>query len=181
VLIFFTPLLAEAAEKAPGYDAFALVKTRHIFDPNRRAPVKQTEQRPTAPSRPRSVHLALTGTMVTEARALAFFSGSRTEFNKIVGVGERIGDFTVASITGSQVELKQGDTPSTLIVGKRLQLEGTEADTAEPEPASATGDAPATSPNPTNSATPASPAPSGGSPSEIMKRMMERRAQEMKK
>jgi len=173
---------ASAAEKVQGYDAFALVKTRHIFDPNRRAPIKASEQaRPTAPSRPKSVHLSLTGTMVTDERSLAFFSGSRSEFNKIVSVGGKIGDFTVKTITGAQVDLDQGGKATALAVGKRLQLEGTEAD-AESEPDAPPSDVPNTSSSPSTPTAPAGTAPaSGGSPSEILKRMMERRAQEMKK
>ncbi len=170
------PALIHSAEKTAGYDAFSLVRTRNIFDPNRRAPVKQSEAaRPAAPSRPKSVHLSLTGTMVTDGRSLAFFSGSRSEFNKIIGVGGKIGDFTVAKISGSQVDLEQAGQPTTLAVGKRLQLEGTEAGATETEPPAPTGDASATSTAPTG--TP----PTGGSPSDVLKRMMERRAQEMKK
>jgi hypothetical protein len=180
-MLLVAPILATAAENAKGYDAFALVRTRNIFDPNRRAPVKQTEARPVAPSRPKSVHLSLTGTMVTDGKSLAFFNGSRSEFNKIIGVGEKIGDFTIASITGGQVDLEQAGTKTTLAVGKRLQLEGTEADATEPEPGAPFGDAPAASSDPSKPAAPTSTAPSGGSPSEILKRMMERRAQEMKK
>jgi hypothetical protein len=179
--LLVSPALLQAADKPAGYDAFSLVRTRNIFDPNRRAPVKQSEQRPTAPSRPKSVHLSLTGTMVTDGKSLAFFSGSRSEFNKIIGVGEKIGDFTVAAISASQVDLDQSGKPTTLAVGKRLQLEGTEADAAEPDTGASNTDAPAPSANPSQPTAPASAPPSGGSPSEILKRMMERRAQEMKK
>jgi hypothetical protein len=181
-LLLLAPVIVDAAEKPAGYDAFSLVRTRNIFDPNRRAPVKASEQpRPAAPSRPKSVHLTLTGTMVTDGKSLAFFSGSRSEFNKIIGVGGTIGDFKVAAITSGQVDLDHAGKATSLAVGKRLQLEGTEADAAEPEPGAATADAPAPSANPSQPSAPASAPPSGGSPSEILKRMMERRAQEMKK
>ena len=180
--LIFAPVFAQAAEAPQGYDAFSLVRTRHIFDPNRRAPLKASEQaRPTAPSRPKSVHLTLTGTMVTDGKSLAFFSGSRPEFNKIIGVGDKIGDFTIAAITTAQADLEQAGKPTTLTVGHRIQLEGTEADAAEPEPAAPTGNASAPSPDPSKPAAPTGPAPSGGSPGDILKRMMERRAQEMKK
>lgn len=176
------PSMASAAEKPTGYDAFELIRTRSIFDPNRRAVKKESEQtRAITPSRPRSVHLSLTGTMVTDGRALAFFSGSRSEFNKIVKVGEKIGDFTVAKITSAQVDLHHAEKPTTLAVGKRLQLEGTEADASEPEPSTPTDGAPANLPDPSKPTPPAGSAPSGGSPSDILKRMMERRAQEMNK
>ncbi len=181
-ILLIAPALAGAAEKPKGFDAFALIRTRNIFDPNRRPPKKEAEQaRPTTPSRPRSVHLALTGTMVTDGKALAFFTGSRPEFNKIVHLGEKIGDFTVAAISGAQVDLKQGDTPTVIAVGKRLQLEGTEADAAEPEPAAAAADPSGASPAPGTAPTSAPSAPASSNPSDILKRMMERRAQEMKK
>ena len=181
-LLIFAPALTQAAEKAKGYEAFSLVRTRNIFDPNRRPPKKESEQpRVVAPSKPRSVHLALTGTMVTEGKSLAFFSGSRSEFNKIISVGDKIGDFKLVAITGAQVDLEQGGKPVVLTVGKRMQLEGTEADAAEPEPAAPTADAPATSPDPSKPSAPAGSPPTGGSPSDILKRMMERRAKEMNK
>jgi hypothetical protein len=180
--ILFASASANAADSPKGYDAFAFIRTRHIFDPNRRPPKKESEApRPATPSRPKSVHLSLTGTMVTDGKSLAFFSGSRSEFNKIIGVGEKIGDFTVATITSGQVDLDQAGKPISLAVGKRLQLEGTEADAAEPEPSAPASEAATSSPDPSKPAAPAAPAAAGGSPSDILKRMMERRAKEMKR
>ena len=181
-LLLLAPTLSQGAEKPKGYDAFQLIRTRHIFDPNRKPPKKESDQpRAVTPSRPKSVHLSLTGTMVTEARKLAFFTGSRSEFNKIVGVGEKLGDYTVATITASEVTLDQAGKPTMLGVGKRLQLEGTEADAVESEAAPAAPDGTSAPPAADGSAAPAGGAPSGGSPSDILKRMMERRAKEMKK
>src|SRR5688572_11427882 len=61
------PLSAHAADPpAKGYDAFRLVQTRHIFDPNRQPPPRaETRRELTRTSR--SNYLALTGTMVTES------------------------------------------------------------------------------------------------------------------
>ena len=181
-LLSFAPALSPAAEKPGGYDAFQLIRTRNIFDPNRKPPKKESDQpRAVTPSRPKSVHLLLTGTMVTEARKLAFFTGSRAEFNKIVSVGEKVGDFTVATITASEVKLDQAGKPTVLGVGKRMQLEGTEADALEPESAPAATAGTSATHAPDGTAAPAPSPSSGGSPSDILKRMMERRAKEMKK
>jgi hypothetical protein len=186
-VVLLAPHFLQAAETAKGYDAFPLVRTRNIFDPNRKPPPKKDEQpRAATPSRPKSVHLSLTGTMVTESKRLAFFTGSRSEFNKVISVGEKIGDMKVTSISGAQVELDHAGKPTVLGVGKRLQLEGTEADAPETDPASPTPGSPASAPGTTSaSSTPATttaPAPAGSSnPSDVLKRMMERRAQEMKK
>lgn len=176
------PVLCAAAGKPAGFEAFELVRTRNIFDPNRRAVRKETEASRTqaaAAARPRSVHLTLTGTLVTDRRALAFFSGSRSEFNKIGGTGEKVGAFTIGRISGHDVELKDGDKVTLVAVGKRLQLEGTEADPVESEPAAGTGTPASADAAPASAGAPAT-APAG-SPSDILKRMMERRAQEMKK
>ncbi len=182
LFLLLAPTFTQAAEKPAGYDTFQLIRTRPIFDPNRKPPKKESDQpRAVTPSRPKSVHLALTGTMVTEARKLAFFTGSRSEFNKIVSVGEKLGDYTVATITASEVKLDQAGKPTVVTMGKRLQLEGTEADAVEPEPAPAAPAGTSATPAADGSAAPAASPPSGGSPSDILKRMMERRAKEIKK
>lgn len=182
LLLLLMPAFARAADKPKGFEAFQLIRSRNIFDPNRKPPKKESDlARPVAPSRPKSVHLDLTGTMVTDSRALAFFTGSRSEFNKIVSVGEKVGDFTVAAIAADHVNLDQIGKPVSITVGKRLQLDGTEADSAEAEIAPASPDVSPTAPATTGASPPASAPTGGNSPSDVLKRMMERRAKEMKK
>jgi hypothetical protein len=175
LLIGLTTPLAWAQGSKPSYDSFKLVKSRNIFDPNRRA-VRREESREARPeSRSRPNWLMLTGTMVTEGKTLAFFNSSRSDYRKVVAVGESIADYKVTAITPLQVEWERGGQRSVLAVGRQVSIEGTTTEPLEspaPEetapPADGEKSAPATS----------EPAPSGDK-NEVLRRMMERRAKEM--
>jgi hypothetical protein len=65
--------------------------------------------------------------MVTEGKTLAFFSGSRSEFSRVIPVGESVGDFKVKAIEAAQVELEHDGKATTLAIGRTVQLEGTGA------------------------------------------------------
>ena len=168
------------APRAKGFDDFRLVRTRNIFDPNRRAMRTETprDARSSASQIARANTLSLTGTMVTEGRTLAFFTGSRSEYSKVIGVGDTVAEHKVKAITATQVELEHGGKTTVLAVGKLLTLEGTcrcsgRFRAAHPahrpmRPPAAPADA-ATAPASTNDK------------SEVLRRMMERRAKEMSK
>jgi hypothetical protein len=193
-----------ATSQAKGFDAFALTKARNIFDPERRAMRVETSEAPptTAPSRPD--YLALTGTMVTPGKALAFFNGSRSEYNKVVPISEKLGDCTLVAIGGNQVELERKGKAVTLQIGQQITLDdaGTittatvmeqHASTSDFRPSddtrrtddsrrrddsrgSTSAAAPSTTVQPPAGA-PAAPANSA----ELLRRMMERRQKEMSK
>jgi hypothetical protein len=175
LLIGLTIPLARAQGGKPSYDSFKLIKSRNIFDPNRRA-VRWEEPRESRPEqRSRPNWLMLTGTMVTDGKTLAFFNSSRSDYRKVVAVGESVADYKVTAITPLQVEWERGGKRSVLAVGRQVQIDGT---TTEPEePAQPDETAP---PANGEKAAPAAsePAPSGDK-NEVLRRMMERRAKEM--
>ena len=180
----FLPLTAApAADRGNGYEAYKLVRTRNIFDPNRK-PVREAPPR-NAPSPPRSRSntFTLTGTMVREGRSLAFFSGSKSEFSKVIGVGDSVANYKITAIAPAQVELEHDGKKLTLEIGKPFQIEGSPG---EPEPA----EEPAAEANATNEPNSTDAPPPGSSTetpastdpkAEIQRRMMERRAKEMNK
>lgn len=169
-----------APAAAKGFDAFGLVKTRNVFDPNRRAmrteSTTEKRDRTTRPS-----WFMLTGTMVTDGKTLAFFSGSRSEFSKVIPAGESVAGYKLLVVTPAQVELEHGGKSMTMGVGHRLQLEGMTDEVAASEP----GPGAPPPPGAPDSATPPSPAgaapAAGGDKNEIMRRLMERRQKEMSK
>lgn len=171
---------AQAAEKAPGFDAFRLMRTRNMFDPGRR-PVR-TETAPTRSGPPvrenRSSTLTLTGTMVTDGKVLAFFNGTRADYAKVLSVGDTIADGKITAIQATQVELERGGKPAVLAVGQQLQIEGAPSDVPAAEPAPAPS--PTAAPGDPAAPAPAAPAPSNDK-SEVLRRMMERREKEMNK
>ena len=166
----------EAPPPAQGYAAFRLVRTRNIFDPSRQGTVRTDEAPRPQTTATRSNFIVLTGAMVTENKTLAFFTGSRPEFSKVIPVGEKIADFTVKRITAAEVELDHAGKSIAVAVGALVPLEGTSAAgmTSDPLPPGVTAppaSAPGTPPN--------SPPPPTGDKAEILRRMMERRQKEM--
>ena len=178
---------AQAAEKVAGFDAFRLLRTKNMFDPNRRPARTETASAPRpAPVREnKSSSLTLTGTMVTEGKTLAFFTGTRADYSKVLTVGGTIADCKITAIKPTEVEMERGGKPGALAVGHHLQIEGAPSDVpAEapaPAPAPVAGDAAAPPTDPAAPASPtAGPAPSNDK-SDVLRRMMERREKEMNK
>ena len=193
-----TPAPAVAVSAAPkNYEGFRLVRSVNIFDPERR-PGRTSEPRQVSNSRSssrgnrnRSPYLALTGTMVTNGRALAFFVGSQEEYNKIISLHDKIGDFTITDITSTHVDLDRGGKPVTLVVGKQLPLDGSAITAFQPDAASADDDsssaapsdgsaAPSDTPKTEDGTPPAVSSPSGEK-NDVLRRMMERRQKELAK
>ena len=173
---------AQAAEKVAGFDAFRLMRTKNMFDPNRRPARTETAsaQRPAPVRENKSSTLTLTGTMVTEGKVLAFFAGTRADYSKVLSVGGTIADCKITAIKATEVEMERGGKPGALAVGHQLQIEGAPSDmpAEEPAAASAPGAAPADLAAP--ACTPAAPA-SSNDKSDVLRRMMERREKEMNK
>jgi hypothetical protein len=171
---------ADAAPDAPGqgFDAFRMVRTRNIFDPDRR-PIVQASTAPrevrSAPPT-RSDYVALTGTMVTADKALAFFSGSRSEYNKVLSADQSIADVKITKITSDSIDVERAGKKITVAVGQTVPLDGS-APTAAPIAAPA--NAAPTSSSGTETA-PSSPGAPPADASDVLKRMMEKRQQELK-
>ena len=179
-LCFSTNAQAQSSG-SEGYGAFRLLRSRNIFDPERRSSQSDAPREQRSESRStRSNFIALTGTMVTPGKTLAFFTGSQSDFNKVISVGDSIADFKVTRIEPSHVDLTLAGKLVTVTVGRQLPLEGSSAAggvasiDAPPPPGSAPGVPPSTSSAPTTVA------PTSDK-SEMMRRMMERRQKEMSK
>ena len=173
-----------AADAPKGYDAFRFVKSRNIFDPDRRAMRTETPSTRPAPQ-PRASFISVTGTMVADGKALVFFSGSSAEYSKVVSIGDTIADFKVTGITNAQVELDRAGKQVVVAVGKQVPLEGSIAATtvavAPPVEGAAAPDAPPADAKPASEPVDAKPAASADEPNEVLRRMMERRQKEMSK
>ena len=149
---------AQAAEKVAGFDAFRLMRTKNMFDPSRRPARTETASAPRpAPAREnKSSTLTLTGTMVTEGKTLAFFTGTRADYSKVLSVGGTIADCKITAIKPTEVEMERGGKPGALAVGHQLQIEGAPSDVPAEEPAAA----------PAPGAAPADPAAPAGTPAD---------------
>ena len=178
-----------AAEKSDGYNGFRFVKTRNVFDPNRSAAPKERREERAAPRAPRADSLALTGTMVTSGKSLAFFSGSRSDYSKVISAGDMVGKFKLGEITSAGVTLEHDGKSTPLAIGRQLTIGESGSTTEEPistaPPVEPSADAPVASADGGGAETPTAPpptaAPAAGGMSEVMRKMIERRQKEMSK
>lgn len=156
-----------------GFAGFRMVQTRNIFDPDRR-PISPTQTGPRLQTPPaeRNDFVALTGIMVTAEKSLAFFSGSRADYNKVLGVNAEIAGAKVTKITPANIEVERDGKRTSIAVGQTVPLDPNAAPAAAPTnltppPTAAAGASPSANAPPANA-------------SDVLRRMMERRQQETK-
>ncbi|MEI8235117.1 MAG: hypothetical protein WCH57_10595 [Verrucomicrobiota bacterium] len=179
-----TTAFATPAPKKPGFDAYALLRTRNIFDPERQ-PGATTDATPAASTQAppgRADFAALTGIMITSEKPLAFFSGSRPEYSGVLPAGSAIAGARLARITADAIEIERNGKRTLVAVGQTVPLDATSAPTAAPTPIAAP-DPSASSAAPTGAATfPSSPAastPASADREALIRRMMEKRQKEL--
>ena len=179
------------------YESFRLLHTRNVFDPDRR-PVRPANG-PSPGATGRSDYLALTGTLIDSDKSYAFFSGSRSDFNKVLTVRDKIANATITQITPQSIVVERGGKRVNVVVGQTVPLDDKSAPGAAPSnlaEVTATGidrppgtgdtaptDAGPGSANPGTAPAPGAPGtvkPPAGSKEEIMRRMMEARQQQLK-
>ena len=186
LVCLFVFAAAKAMAQAPGkkgFDTYRMIQSRNIFDPSRQ-PIRtgSTGPRPQAPPVSRSDYASLTGTMVTPEKSLAFFSGSRSDYNKVLGVRGTIGGATITRISPSEVELERDGKKTVVGIGRPLPLGGSTSSppAAAPSLSGSGSESTQSAPPP-----PISPTGSPASPTtdrdELIKRMMQRRQQETTK
>lgn len=170
-----------------GVERFSLIYERNIFDPNRRKndaiePPVQVETKA-----PQIDEISLVGTLVTDASSYAFFNGTSADYRGVVLQGDQIAGCTITSIHPSHVML---NTPQRLVqlnVGMALRrvdegewnvTSGTsisssylsESSSREPNRSMTSQNTSASTTEETDS-----------DMDDILKKMMERRRQEMEK
>jgi hypothetical protein len=99
------------------FDAFRLITDRNIFNPNRTGRRdRTTEEQP-----PRVDVLTLVGTMDSDRGLRAFFDGSDATLRKALRVGETVDKFKVASIAPNVVALERDGKTTSMRVGQQLR------------------------------------------------------------
>ena len=190
------------------YSSFKIVTDRNIFNPNRSSRSYRSEPREyRRPARVES--FSLVGTMIYEKGTFAFFDGSSSAYRKALDIADVIADYVVTDVGMNYVKLATETNELELRIGMQMRREdegewrllnrgevyesrttvaavadpnATASTNADPATASTGGDAePAAPPSATipSPATTAPAATSGGSESDVLKRLMERRAQEL--
>lgn len=118
------PVFAEEAkdESSPkaGLDEFKLIWERNIFNPDRKKPLSDSEiVRP--PAAPQIDQFTLVGAMITETESFAFFDGSESAFRSVFKKGDQIAGYTIQEIRSDGVVLTQNDQPIDMPVGKAME------------------------------------------------------------
>jgi hypothetical protein len=167
------------------YASFSrFVTERNIFDPNRYA--RSSPDRPSYhPTVSRSApSFTLVGTMNYHKGMFAFFDGNSSDLRKVLYQSDSnsIAGYTVAEITPTGVKLQSADKKKTvpMKIGGVMRQVGKDWQLADPgDPAATTmGDAtPAAGGS--RSDTGSAPAPAGAA-NDILKKLMEQRAKEIK-
>lgn len=177
------------AQEDVSMEDFPVMLQRNIFDPTRRP--NQVPERPAEPpERPpeplRRETLSLTGSFVRPDSSFAFFSSSNPDLSRVVSPEDQLGDFVVTDITTTNVVLRAETNQWSVRVGRMLTRQGdgpwTDSGEASPEIEAPTGAAsvgtPAGTDTDSDGSTSGDP-PAEGEMSDLMKRLMERRQQEL--
>ena len=101
----------------PAFESFNAIERNNIFDPNRRPWIPPN----TRPNRPQMEGFALRGTMTYSKGKFAFFDGTSSEYNKVLGVGGVIAGYTVKDITLNEVTLAANGKDFKMPVGRQVR------------------------------------------------------------
>ncbi len=108
---------ADGVENKIDLEAFSVIWERNVFNPNRQParpemPIMSSEEPP-----PPTDGLRLVGVLLVGEERVAFFEGTRSEFNAHRRVGEELGGFVVDKVRIDGVDLRMGDARLELAVG----------------------------------------------------------------
>jgi hypothetical protein len=165
-------------DSPPSYSSFQIISQRNIFDPNRRSQIRRTWTQ--QPSHNHNVvdSFSLVGTMSYPKGKFAFFDGTSFQYKKVLQPGGNIAGYTVKDITPKAVTLTANGKDFEMPVGKQLRNEGSNswkmADHVEaPSTNDSNGDTTANTPS-------ALPSASNPQMSDVLKKLMQQREQELK-
>ncbi|MBI1389735.1 MAG: hypothetical protein GC154_14955 [bacterium] len=181
----------------PEFDEFRVIIERNIFNPNRRGPQVEREPEPEPP--PVQVdEYVLLGTLLTDQTAYAFIEGRGAVGDDVMSVGDALADGVIREIQASSIVVAASESAETLAVGEALSRRdgGPWAKTAPSAGGGSSRSGRFSRSSRTNASQTQAEAPkeetksgseaanaadSGSDANEILKRMMERRKQELSK
>jgi hypothetical protein len=155
---------------------YKIVSERNIFNPRRSG-------RSPATAKPKPVKIdtfTLVGALTYEKGRVALFDGSSSEFRKSLKAGEKIAGFKITEVTLDHVKLMStNNTALNLRIGSQMkrQDEGEWFLNSKSEPYTSAASSNSTS----TASTQSESSSSGGDESDILKKLMQQREQELNK
>ena len=157
------------------FTSFKIISDRNIFNANRTRRSAGGEDKKAS----KVDDLTLVGTLIYEKGPYAFFEGSSSEYRKVLEAGKTIAGYKIGEITGSSVKLEAGTNTVELTVGMKMRREeeGEWEVVGGGGPRGSISSTASTSEGTSNASSPDSAA---GGESDIIKRLMQQREQELK-
>jgi len=126
LLLLGAPLAMEAQDANPpsrrDYSAFRIIAERNIFNPNRSGRSGRSAARAASEGRVATPSFALVGTMCYEQGRFAFFDGSSSDYRKALEPADSIAGYKIAAITPGHVKLESTNgQPIDLAVGMQMK------------------------------------------------------------
>jgi hypothetical protein len=154
--------------------SFKIIEDRNIFNANRSG--RQNRANPDARKPVKIDIFKLVGSMTYDNGSHAFFDGSSSAYRKAIKANEKIAGFKVCGITLSSVQLEDGDKRIELRIGSEMRRE----DEGEWKLIAASASTSSFDSSSSATASDSTNAGSGGEASDILKRLMQQREQELK-
>ena len=168
------------------FESFGFILDNNIFDSNRQDRERLEAERRRNQQRSIPVdQFALVGTMHNEGEAYAFFTGSDQDYRSVLKIGQDIAGFAVTSITKEIVELERNEEVIEFRIGMEMTRKGDEdwslIENSRSDWSRVGGASRSTRDASSSTASTPNPAPLSGDKSDILRKMMERRKQQMNK
>lgn len=163
----------------PPFDSFKIITERNIFDPNRRKPSERTQPRVERPAPPKIDRLELVGTLISKTNALAFFVGTESSYQGAFKKDAAIADHKILAIQPESVRLEMEGGSVEFKVGQQMTRREGEAWQMAAENEKIERSVSVAQRGSVMAKEETKPAASGDSTNDILKRLMERRKQEL--
>jgi hypothetical protein len=173
---FFANAQSTNDSSTTDFSSFQPIVDRNIFNPNRYPRSGRVSRRRDngAPT------FSLAGTMSYRKGMFAFFSGTSSDYQKALQEGGTIAGYTVAKITFDGVQLQLNGKATDMKVGSAMRQEGGSWELTQPGEWTPSSGTDTSSENQNTNVTPPVSLPASGAMSDVLKRLMERRQQELK-
>ena len=177
---------AESTRQGIDFDSYSFILDNNIFDSNRqdRARLEAERRRNRQSSIPVN-RFALVGTMHNEGEAFAFFTGTDQDFRSVLKVDQEIAGYTVKEINKEVVKLEKDSETFEFAIGMEMTRQGDEPweliKNSQSDWSTSVGRDRSRRDSNSTSTKQEAPAPLSGAKSDILKKMMERRRQQLTK